>query len=91
MRNKSNIIFLILLLAVTLRILGIWHSYPYSFYPDEAHFVKRALSFGSLDFNPHWFHKPALYMYILFFEYGLYFVIGKILGAWNSVSGFAVS
>ena len=39
--------------------LGIWHSYPFSYYGDEVHFVERALSFGSFDFNPHWFHKPA--------------------------------
>jgi len=89
--SKYGLITTILLLAVFLRILGIWHDYPYSFYPDEAHFVKRALSFGSFDFNPHWFHKPAFYMYILFFEYGLYFIIGKVIGLWNSISDFAVS
>lgn len=99
-REKSNISLLsyrvsiiaaIFILAFSLRLLGLWHDYPYSFYPDEAHFVKRALSFGSLDFNPHWFHKPAFYMYILFFEYGFYFVIGKIVGMWESVNQFAVA
>ncbi len=82
---------LIIALAAVLRLLGIWHGYPFSYYGDEAHFVKRALSFGSGDLNPHWFHKPAFLMYILFFEYGLYFVFGKIVGLWNSVDGFAVS
>ncbi len=52
--------------------------------------MKRALSFGSFDFNPHWFHKPAFYMYLLFFEYGLYFFLGKIAGLWVSTSEFAV-
>ena len=89
--KKYGLITAILILAAFLRILGIWHGYPYSFYPDEAHFVKRALSFGSLDFNPHWFHKPAFYMYVLFFEYGVYYVIGKIAGLWSTVSDFAVS
>ncbi len=81
----------IICLAASLRILGIWHDYPYSFFPDEVHFVKRALSFGSLDFNPHWFHKPAFYMYLLFFEYGIFFVFGKIAGLWSTVSEFAIS
>ena len=78
-------------LAVFFRVWGVWHGYPYSYYPDEAHFVKRALSFGSGDFNPHWFHKPALYMYLLFIEYGLMFVAGKVAGLWPTVTDFAVS
>lgn len=90
MKHKG-IIIAIIVLAAGLRLLGIWHGYPYSYYPDEAHLVKRALAFGSLDFNPHWFHKPAFFMYILFFNYGLYFVIGKLAGLWNSVDAFAVS
>ena len=91
MRNNPPFIIWILLIAAFLRILGIWHGYPFSFYPDEVHFVKRALSFGSFDFNPHWFHKPAFYMYLLFFEYSVYFLIGKCVNLWGSVSDFAVS
>jgi 4-amino-4-deoxy-L-arabinose transferase-like glycosyltransferase len=81
----------ILLLAAALRFWGIAHGYPHSYYPDEAHFVKRALSFGSGNFNPHWFHKPAFFMYLLFFQYGLFFVIGRIFGLWSGVEEFAVS
>jgi 4-amino-4-deoxy-L-arabinose transferase-like glycosyltransferase len=91
MHRKYGLIAAIVILAGILRFLGIWHDYPYSFYPDEVHFVKRALSFGSFDFNPHWFHKPAFYMYLLFFEYGIFFVIGKVIGLWGTVSDFAVS
>jgi 4-amino-4-deoxy-L-arabinose transferase-like glycosyltransferase len=87
--TQKAIIF-ILLFSAALRFLGIWHGYPFSYYPDEAHFVKRALSFGSFDFNPHWFHKPAFYMYLLFIDYGLLFVWGKLVGLWLSVSDFAV-
>ncbi len=89
--NHRKYLISILLLALVLRLWGIWHGYPYSFYPDEAHFVKRALAFGSGDLNPHWFHKPAFFMYQLFFEYGLFFIFGKIIGIWDSVNGFAVN
>ena len=89
--KNSWVIIVILIFASFLRILGVWNGYPYSFYPDEVHFVKRALSFGSMDFNPHWFHKPAFYMYLLFFEYGIYFLIGKVIGLWASASDFAVA
>ncbi len=88
--NAKRILMGILLLAAVVRLWGIWHGYPYSYYPDEAHFVKRALSFGSGDLNPHWFHKPAFYMYLLFFEYGLFYLAGKVVGTWSSINEFAV-
>jgi 4-amino-4-deoxy-L-arabinose transferase-like glycosyltransferase len=80
----------VLLLAALFRLWGIWHDYPYSYYPDEEHFMKRALSLGSGDLNPHWFHKPAFLMYTLFFEYGLFFILGKLTGFFTSVESFAV-
>ena len=84
-------IIIILIFAAILRFWGIWHGYPFSYYPDEQHFVNRAVSFGSGDLNPHWFHKPAFLMYLLFFEYGLYFVIGKIAGIFSNSDAFAIS
>ncbi len=89
--KTSHYFILVLILAAAVRFAGLHHGYPYSYYPDEAHFVKRALSFGSFDFNPHWFHKPAFYMYLLFFEYGIYFIVGKVIGLWHSTADFAVS
>ncbi len=72
-----------------LRAVGSLHDLPYSYYGDEEHFIKRALSFGSGDFNPHWFHKPAFYMYFLFVEYGLFFVFGYVVGWFDSIDQFA--
>lgn len=88
--TAKRILILIIILAAVLRLWGILHGYPYSYYPDEAHFVKRSLAFGSGDLNPHWFHKPAFYMYLLFFEYGLIFLVGRIVGYWHSVSDFGI-
>ena len=81
----------VFLLAAGVRLWGIQHDLPQSFYPDEAHLIKRALSFGSGDLNPHWFHKPAFFMYLLFFEYGVLYFAGWMLGSWGSVEDFAVS
>jgi hypothetical protein len=75
--------------AALLRLWGLTHDVPFNYYPDEAHFVKRSLAFGSGDLNPHWFHKPALFMYLLFAEYGAYFVVGMGLGIFSSVDEFA--
>ena len=83
-------IIIVLIFASIIRFWGIWHGYPFSYYPDEQHFVNRAISFGSGDLNPHWFYKPAFLMYILFFEYGLFFVIGKFMGMFSGVDSFAI-
>jgi len=76
--------------AFIVRFIGVFHDLPYSYFPDELHFISRAAGFGSGDLNPHWFHKPAFFMYLLFFEYGLYFVIGKIIGIFGSLNDFIV-
>jgi 4-amino-4-deoxy-L-arabinose transferase-like glycosyltransferase len=81
---------LILFLSFCVRFIGIFHDLPYSYYPDEVHFVNRAVSFGDGDLNPHWFNKPALYMYILFIEYGIMFIIGKFFNIFQSVSDYAI-
>ena len=89
-RSRNYYILLVLVVAAVLRFWGIRHGYPFSYYPDEQHFINRAVSFGSGDFNPHWFHKPAFLMYLLFFEYGLFYIIGKTLGYFSDVAAFAV-
>jgi len=88
---KKNLWLLALILtAFFVRVFGIVHDLPFTYYGDEEHFVNRAIAFGSGDFNPHWFHKPAWYMYLLFFEYGMYFLIGNLLGWFSSVEEFAL-
>ncbi|HEX7077062.1 MAG TPA: glycosyltransferase family 39 protein [Candidatus Eisenbacteria bacterium] len=80
----------VILLAAGLGLWGIGHGLPFSYYPDEAHVVKSALAFGSGDLNPHWFHKPAFFYYILFAEYGVVFLVGKLAGVWAGVADFGV-
>jgi len=79
----------IAVLAALLRIWALDHGLPDSYYADESHFVKRSVAFGTGDLNPHWFHKPAFFMYVLFFEYGVYFLIGKVVGWWSTKGDFA--
>jgi len=88
-RRFSFWVWVIIGVAVLLRLWSINHGLPHSYYADEEHFVKRSLSFGSGDLNPHWFHKPAFFMYVLFFEYGFYFLTGKVMGWWGSPTEFA--
>lgn len=83
------LILLIVLLALALRAWGVGQGLPASYYPDERHFINRAMSFGTGDLNPHWFHKPALYMYVLFIEYGLFYLIGRAAGAFAGLQDLA--
>lgn len=77
-------------LAALLRLVGIGHDLPNVYYPDEQHVVNRTLSLGSLDLNPHWFHKPAGLLYLLAGEYGLAYSVGRLAGRMGSVQDFAV-
>jgi 4-amino-4-deoxy-L-arabinose transferase-like glycosyltransferase len=89
LRGRVDLLLVaVLALGLALRLLGITRDLPFSFYGDEAHFVKRAVSFGSGDLNPHWFHKPAGYMYLLFGEYGAMFVVGLLLGVFSGLGDF---
>jgi len=80
----------LLLVAFFVRVFGIIHDLPFTYFGDEEHFINRSVAFGSGDLNPHWFHKPAWYMYLLFFEYGMYFLIGNLLGWFSSVEEFTL-
>jgi hypothetical protein len=88
--NKELLVILIILaVALGLRVWGVGQGLPASYYPDERHFINRAMSFGTGDLNPHWFHKPALYMYLLFFEYGLFYLIGRAVGLFANLQDLA--
>lgn len=87
-RTRLTILWAILGLALALRAAGVFPDYPFSYHGDELHFIKRAMSLGAGDLNPHWFHKPALLMYLLLFCYGSYFAIGSLIGLFGSVDQF---
>jgi len=80
----------VLVIGALARLWAIGHDLPFVYYGDELHMMSRSLGFGTGDLNPHWFHKPALYMYIIFFEYGVYYVVGRIFGLFPNVDAFAV-
>lgn len=76
----------ILLLAAGIRLWGLFHDLPFSYFGDELHFMKRSMALGMGDLNPHWFHKPALFMYLWLLVYGLYFLAGLAAGRFESTA-----
>ncbi|KPK36914.1 MAG: hypothetical protein AMK70_00560 [Nitrospira bacterium SG8_35_1] len=82
----------ILCVSFLLRIWGISYGMPYAFILDETYLVNRSLAFGTGDFNPHLFEWPGhLLMYALFAIYGVYFVVGYVVGIFSSAEDFALS
>ncbi|HEX2218783.1 MAG TPA: glycosyltransferase family 39 protein, partial [Gemmatimonadales bacterium] len=87
-RVTSVLLGTILLLAVLLRLYGVPHDLPFSYFHDEMVYVNRAMAMGTGDLNPHWFNKPAFLMYLLLFCYGVFFVLGWLLGQFASPEAF---
>ena len=79
---------IILLTALTVRLLGVTWGLPYVYDTDEALLVNHAMAFGTGDLNPHFFIYPSLYMYVLFAMYGLSYVIGWVTGVFASTNDF---
>lgn len=87
-RNRFTInLALILIIAFILRLWGIDWGLPYIYHTDEWQEVRRALKLGAGVFDFERVHKGG-YFYILFMEYGIYFVVLKILGLVKSGDDF---
>ena len=50
--------------------------------------MNHALAFGRGDLNPHDLTYPSLYMYILFFCYGVIYVVGRAAQVFGSTDDF---
>ncbi len=86
--DKKGFLLLILFLAVILRIWGLDYGLPEILHADEPIVVNKALSYGMGDLNPRWFLLPPLTSYVLFFIYGVSFLLGKLIGIVHSIEEF---
>lgn len=75
MLNKNkHYLLIIFVIAVALRIIGIFHGFPYIFHPDEPTIIRSALQIRFYK-NPGHFDWPHLYIYLNYF---LYMVFAKV-------------
>ena len=80
-------LFLIVIVASTLRLWGIDFGLPFLHHPDEPNSVGIALNiFRSGDLNPHFFNYPSLSFYANALAYVPYFLGGRALGVLKSPS-----
>jgi len=78
----------VLLLAAAVRLAGLFHDLPFSYYGDEIHLVKRAMAMGTGDLDPHWHNKPAGLMYLLLAAYAVFYGMARLAGAVDSPEAF---
>jgi len=90
MATRPILLLFILLLALIVRVWGISFGLPGLDHGDETEVVNHAVRFGSGDFNPHRFQYGSFFQYILFIFYGVYFLIGFLLGRFSSLHQFAI-
>ncbi len=86
---KDNLVlYLILVLGLVIRLCGVEFGLPNIYHADETIVVNHALAYGTGDLNPHFFRIPPLISYIIFFEYGIYYLLGTIFGFFSSIVDF---
>ena len=86
--RNSLVMLAILTIALFLRLWGIHFGLPFLYHADEPVVVNHALAYGTGDLNPHFFNIPPLVSYLLFICYGLYFLLGRGMGIFHSLSDF---
>ena len=70
------------------RLYGVKFGLPGLYHADETMVVNHALAYGTGDLNPHFFRIPPLISYLIFFEYGIYYLLGTIFGSFSSIADF---
>ncbi len=75
----------IFFIALGLRLWGITFGLPYTYASDEPTYLTIALQILRLgDLNPHWWFYPSLMHYLNAGALLLYFVVGRLMGAFSS-------
>lgn len=89
LKKPNKILFLLILLALMLRLAGINHGFPFVFHPDEPTVVSSALGVR-FNPNPGHFDWPHLYIYVNYVIYMIFAFLRDSLTSLNlkqAVSG----
>jgi 4-amino-4-deoxy-L-arabinose transferase-like glycosyltransferase len=86
--RSPKTLWLLLGLALFIRLWSIGYGLPHIYWADEYHEVMRALGLGAGDVNLERVRKGGFYL-LLFFEYGVYYVALKLTGIVSNTKDFA--
>ena len=87
-RNWRVLLAIILGFAFVIRVIGIWYGLPHVYWTDEYHEVMRAMALGAGSIDIERTSKGGFYL-LLFFEYGLYYTLLRIVGIVANTREFA--
>ena len=77
----------ILAAGLGLRLWALDHNLPGLYNPDETPIMNRALALAN-DLNPKNFLYPSLHFYALFVWEGLFYLVGRAFGLYESLTAF---
>ena len=83
-------LLLILSFALFIRLWGIRFGLPNQYHPDEVKYVILALKVGAIGPNVGYFDNPTGFVYLLFFEYGLLYLFGRLFSFFHSARDIAI-
>ena len=81
-------IIALMILAAVVRIWGIKFGLPFIYHVDEAWFAGKAINYFTGDLNPHFWHAPSLFTYLVAIVWAVYFLIGRLMGTFTSAASF---
>ena len=81
-RKTSSLLYLIIFLALILRLAGISHGFPFIFHPDESTIVQSALGVR-FDPNPGHFDWPHFFIYANYFVFNIFAKIRDLAVDYN--------
>jgi len=90
-QSPSKILIFLLLLGLITRLIGLNFGLPFLYHVDEARFAQISLKYFSGDLNPHFFHVPSFYTYLQAGVWGIFYLLGKLLGFFSSLEHFISS
>jgi len=87
LRDQYKILFIVII-SFFLRAYGLNFGLGFAeSRPDETIAMHNALRYGTGDLNPHDFHWPSLFSYLLFILYGAYTALAFLFGHFSSWEG----
>ncbi len=79
-------------LAMALRLPALRWELPFMYHPDEGTYLERSLFLVKNGFDPVHYQVPGhVTIYLQFLVCGIYYLVGRLLGAFHSPEDFALS
>lgn len=84
------VLFVVILVALAMRLYPIGANLPYTYWHDENNYVEDAMRMGKGSFEPAAYYHGGLYQLILFLLYGAYYFFMRIAGIIQSPMAFLI-